>query len=65
MPEWTFLVDHFSPIEGKPSYYSRIMSIRVTAETIEEALPEATKQVPTGHRIMSWYNDQRISDDDE
>lgn len=65
MTNYVFQVDHFSPIEGKPSYYSRIMTIRVAADTYEAALAEATQQVPTGHRIMAWFTDERVSDDDE
>ena len=62
--KFTFGIDHFTPIEGKP-HTSKVMTLETEAETVEEAYAKIEPLIPAGHRMWYWHTDERVTDEEE
>lgn len=53
-----FATNKFTPIEGRPHYYSQFCFDGV-GETVEAALEPVAHLVPEGFRVMAWWETER------
>lgn len=63
MVTWTFGLDIFTPVEGKPSYF-KVTALKAEGASAEEAYEKIKDQIPNGHRVWYCFSDERLPDDE-
>ena len=61
--KFTFGIDVFTPIEGKPHTF-RVLTLEAEADTVEEAYKQIEPQIPQGHKMWYWHTNERAEDHD-
>lgn len=61
--KFTFGIDVFTPIEGKPHTF-KILTLETEATTVEEAYEKIKPQIPEGHKMWYWHTDERVTDEE-
>ena len=64
MAKWTFGLDIFTPIEGRPHHY-KITCLYADGDTAEEAYEKIKDQIPEGHKMWYCFSDKRVPDEQE
>jgi hypothetical protein len=63
MAKWTFGLDIFTPVEGKP-HTSKVTTLEAEGATAEEAYEKIKDQIPAGHKMWYCFSDERGTDED-